>query len=298
VVLSVAQAGCSTPKPEPEVASSAGQAGYAASYPETLQSIQKDFGAGDDEAKTIDGEMGGYPDELKNPNWGHVKAVVERADEAGRSSAYVERTRETEGAQSFFDAKKEEIGKKVAGSAQYVAKQKGCDVDVQGTVLKALEDAVAKQLEERMREKNEAHRIIEQNRVTLGKDAEALEKQADKISRASYLVNIEMVEAKVRLNAMLLEAEQVQKTLDDAIASERAFQGSAKTDAEKKASGERLAAMEKSKGLLSSSIQSGKDMAPTMDERIQAAQKRHSDAMTALKGKIEQRGKSNATLGI
>lgn len=290
---------CGAPKPEPEIASSAGQAGYAEGYPEALQAIMKDFGAQDDEAKTIDGELRGYPDELKNPNWGVVKSIVENADDAGRSRAYVERTRETDGAKAFFEAKKEEIGKKVAGSAQYVAKQKGCDVDVGGTVLKALEDAVEKQLEERMREKNEAHRIIERNRVALAKEAPVLEKQADKITRASYLVHIEMVEAKVRLNALLAEGEQVQKTLDDAIAAERAFQGEAgRTEPEKKASAERIAAMEKSRGLLSSSVQSGKDLAPTMDERIQAAQKRHADAMTELKQKIEQRGKSNATLAL
>jgi hypothetical protein len=258
-----------------------------------------DFGAADDEAKTIDAGLSGYPDELKNPNWGHVKTIVERADEAGRSSAYVERTRETEGAQAFFEAKKEEIGKKVAGSAQYVAKQKGCDVDVQGAVIKALEDAVAKQIEERMREKNEAHRLIERHRVSLGKDAAALEKQADTITRASYLVNIEMVERKVRLNALLLEAEQVQKTLDDSIAAERAFQAeSGRTDPEKKASEARVASMEKSKGLLNSALESGKDMSGKMEERIQGAQTRHSSAMGDLKTKIDQRGKSNATLGL
>ena len=290
---------CSSPKPEPEIASSATQAGYAEGYPDALQSVMKDFGEQDDEAKSLDGELPKYPDELKNPNWSVVRSIAESADEAGRSRAYVERTRETDGARAFFEAEKDEISKKVAGSAQYVAKQKGCDVDVGGTVIKALEDAVEKQIEERMREKNEAHRIIEKHRVALAKEAPLLEKQADKITRASYLVNIEMVESKVRLNALLLEGEQVQKTLDDSIASERAFQAeSGRTDPEKKASADRVAAMEKSRGLLSSSIQSGNDLAKTLDERIQAAQKRHADAMTAMKEKIEQRGKANATLAL
>lgn len=290
---------CSAPKPEPEIASSANQAGYAEGYPEALQSIMKDFGEQDDEAKTIDGELPRYPEELKNPNWSIVRSIAESADDAGRSRTYVERTRETDGAKAFFDAKKDEIGKKVAGSAQYVAKQKGCDVEVGGTVIKALEDAVEKQIEERMREKNEAHRIIEKHRVALAKEAPLLEKQADKITRASYLVNIEMVEAKVRLNALLLEGEQVKKTLDDSIAAERAFQGeSGRTDPEKKASADRIAAMEKSRGMLDSSIQSGNETAKTMDERIQAAQKRHADAMTAMKEKIDQRGKANATLAL
>jgi len=288
---------CGGSKPEPEIASSAGQAGYAEGYPEALQSIMKDFGEQDDEAKALDGELPRYPDELKNPNWSVVRSIVESADEAGRSRAYVDRARETDGAKTFFDAEKEEISKKVAGSAQYVAKQKGCDVDVGGTVTKALEDAIEKQLEERLREENEAHRIIEKHRVALAKEAPLLEKQADNITRASYLVNIEMVEAKVRLNALLLEGEQVQKTLDDAIASERAFQGeSGRTDPEKKASAERLAAMEKSRGLLSTSLESGNETAKTMDERVQAAQKRHADAMTSMKEKIDQRGKGNATI--
>jgi hypothetical protein len=56
--------------------------------------------------------------------------------------------------------------------------------------------------------------------------------------------------------------------------------------------------MEKSRGLLSTAIQSGNETSKTMDERIQAAQKRHTDAMAAMKEKIEQRGKSNATLAL
>ena len=43
---------CSAPKPEPEIASSANQAGYAEGYPEALQSIMRGFGEQDEEAKT------------------------------------------------------------------------------------------------------------------------------------------------------------------------------------------------------------------------------------------------------
>jgi len=294
LVIAATTAACSAPKPEPEIASSATQPGYAESYPAATQSIMDDFNKEDEEARTADIALARYPDELKNPKWKRVLEISVSADDAGRSQAYVDRTRETTGARSFFDSKKEEISKKVAGSAQYVAKQKGCDVDVMGTVNHSLEEAVTKQIEERMREKNEAHRLIERYRAELGKEnAAALEKQADGISRASYIVNIELVEEKIRLRAMLAEAEQVQKTLDDSIAAERAFQSEGgRTDAEKKAAGERIASMDKSRGLINATITSGKDLEGRIETRIEAAQKRHSDAMTALKDAINKRGGS------
>jgi post-segregation antitoxin (ccd killing protein) len=290
-IFLISTAACA-PVPEPEIASSATQPGYAESYPAAMQSVMEDINADDEAARTIDIAIPRYPDGLKSPNWKQVRSIHESADAAGRSQAYVERSRETEGARAFFKEKKEAIGKKVAGTAQYVAKQKGCDVDVSGAVMKALEDAVEKETEERMREKNEAHRLIERYRTALGKEnAAALEKQADDISRASYIVNVELVEAKIRLRAMIAEAEQVKKTLDEGIAAERAFQGeSGRSDAEKKAAGERIASMDKSRGMIDAAITQGKDLESRVETRIEAAQKRHTDAMTALKDAITKRG--------
>src|SRR5262245_55955087 len=91
VAAAVSAVACSTPKPEPEIASSAPQAGYAESYPGELQAISTGFSEKESEVKKVTGEMPEYPDRLKDPNWSHVQAIYERADQAGKSYAYVER---------------------------------------------------------------------------------------------------------------------------------------------------------------------------------------------------------------
>jgi hypothetical protein len=294
ILLSTAAVACSQPPPEPQVASSATEPGYAQDYPAALQSISKDFGRDDDDAGRLDSGFGGYTKDLKSPDWKVVGEIVDRADAAGKSRQYVDRNAEVAGARAFFDAEGEEITKKVAGSATYAAKQKGCETDLSGVVGKSLSDAVTKRLEERLRERNEAHHVIDRNRVALGKEnAAALEKDADEISRASYLVNIAMVEEKVRLRTLLTEAEQVKKTIDDFVAAERAFQGkSGRTDAEKKASDERIERAQKSKAEVDSAITQGQEIEKQMDERIQKAQKRHNDAINALKQDIQEKAKS------
>jgi hypothetical protein len=290
LVAALASAGalaCSTPKPEPEIASSAGQSGYARNYPTELQTISKDFDERETEAKDMSQKFSGYPAELKNPEWNRVLEIVTTADDAGRSSAYVDRLRDTEGARAFFKEHKDEIVKKVAGSAQYVAKQKGCDVDVAGAAAHALDESVDKELQKHLDDRNEAQLLIDRYEPTLGKEnVPVLEKQADTISRASYLVHIELVESKVRIDALLLEAEQIQKTLDDSIAAERSAQNGKLSAAEKKASDDRIAAATAAKGLMESALTQGKALKERVAERITAAQKNHTDAMTSLKNDI------------
>ena len=152
---------CSAPKPEPEYASSANHSHYARDYPEKLNAVTADFSARRAEARKILGELGGYPGKLKDPSWAHVLEIVERADEDGRSHAYVGRLRRVEGASAFFETEKDEINKKVGGSVAYTAKKKGCDEAVAGAAAPALKDAVEKQLEKELHEASEAQQLIE-----------------------------------------------------------------------------------------------------------------------------------------
>lgn len=292
LACALAQLACGAPKPEPEIVSSAPQSGYAARYPEELSAATDRLNRQEEGAQKTDGELSGYPAALKNPKWNRVLEIYEEADAAGRSYDFVERVRRVEGAAGFFKDSKEEITKKVAGSAQYVAKQKGCDVDVGGAAARALDEAVEKELEKYLRERSEAHRRIERYRVELGKEnAAALEKQADDITLASYLVHIGMVEEKVRIRRLLEELEQVQASTDQAIQAENDFQGEAgRTPEEKKGSEERLEALRKSKAMLESTAQQTREASDRLDERIAAAQKRHTEAMDKLKADVRQRG--------
>jgi hypothetical protein len=284
---------CGAPPPEPQIASSAPQPGYAEHYPQELQDIATGFSQRESEVKKVVGEMPEYPNQLKNAPPDHVVAVYERADQAGKSYAYVERLREVQGTRAFFDAEGDEVAKKVAGACQYAAKQKGCEADVGGAAAHALKEGVDKQLEKRLRDSSDAHLYIDRYKNVLGKEnADALDKQADDISYASYLANIEMVERKVRLKRIVEEADQIQKTADEFIESEHKFQKEpGVTEADRKASNERIEAMNKAKASLASSKAQAQSLLEGVEDRIKATQKTYSDGFNALHDKAKGSGK-------
>lgn len=284
--------GCSAPKPEPEVASSATQPGYAHDYPQAVEQILKDFGRNDDDAATLSLVFPGYGKDIKSTN-GKVVAEIHRgASEAGRSRTYVDRNVEVEGARAFFAAEQEEIVKKVGGSATFSCKQKGGEGELAPVVSRTLFDAVTKQLEKRLRERNAAHEIINRYRNELGKDdVGKLEVQADQISRASYLVHIAMVEQKIRLRALLQEAEQVKKTLDDYMAAERTRASSSGKESDKIESDARIERATHAKAQVNDALAQGRETEQKMEERIVAAQKRHKEALDALLAEDEKRAK-------
>ncbi|AKT42206.1 hypothetical protein [Chondromyces crocatus] len=283
---------CGAPLPEPEILSSAPQGGYAARFPEGLGETTSRVNVQDETASRTASEMASYPEALKKPDWALVLKIVERAEDTGRSHDYVERARRVEGAAGFFVDNKDDITRKVAGSAQYVAKQKGCEVELSGTVAHALEEAVERELQRELRKRNEAHRLIERHKTGLGKEnVAALEKQADDIALASYIVHISMVEDKLRLKRLLEEVEQVQASIDTAIEEERAFEAEPnRTAEEKKASAQRSQELSKAKALLASTAEQARNASERMEERITTARKRHTDAMNKLTADIRQRG--------
>jgi hypothetical protein len=282
---------CSAPKPEPRIASSANETGYAVEYPAALQSLSNQYVNAEGTVKRVSSELPKYPDQLKDPAWAHVLEIVQRADEAGGSASYVDRQREVEGARTFFTEEKDDISKKVAGAVQYAAKKKDYDFDAYGTASGALKDSVDKQLEKRLRARNEAHFLIERYRDSLGKaNVQALEKQADDISLASYMANIEIVTVKVDAARLLADADQVKKTLDRAISDEQAFQAATgRSASEKKASGERVARMQESKARVDSAVAQTQAFAKDLEQRNNSMKKEYAAALEALKKAISSR---------
>lgn len=289
-----AAAGCAETKPEPEIASAASQESYAVGYPQALTEATTSFSQIQSEIRKELGQLPGYPGKLKDPGWARVRDVVTRADQAGKSSAYVERMRRIEGAFEFFSTEKDEITRKVGGSVQFLVKKKGCDVEVSGAVSGPLKDTIDKQLEKELRDANEAQHLIERYRTALGKEnAAALEQQADAISRASYLVHIQLVEDKVRVQRMLAEADEVQRTFDAALAAERSFQAEKRTTpAEKKASDDRIAEINKSRALLDSAVKQGSSLLPNLDQQVQAMTREYDEALAKLLAAIDEKAKS------
>lgn len=288
--VALAMAGCA-PKIEPQIASSAGEPTYATDYPTALAGEADRINTAESKTKELSAKFASYPDALKSPPWPKVVVVVDKADAEGRSYAYVEARRETDDAYRFFDDEKEEILKKVAGAAQFAAKQKGCDVDVSGAASHALKETVDKRLQKRLRERSDAHIYIDENQTAIGKDnVDPLADQADDIALASYLAYVVAVEHKVKLRRMIEEAEQVKQTLDAGVRAEQAYQSeSGRTPAEKKASEERAEAMRKASAGIESGVTQAKSVSEAADQRIAALQKTYEDAMAKLKADLKKR---------
>jgi hypothetical protein len=295
VLALVGPLACASQKIEPQVASSAAQTHYAVEYPDHLQSIANDYVNTEAEVGRTTSDFSKYPGQLKDPPWSLVVTIVNRADEAGRSASYVEARRDFEGTRAFFTQEREEITRRMAGSAQNVIKKKEeCDVDVSGAISASFKDGVQKQLDKRLRAHSDAHTLIERHRESLGKaNAAALEKQADDISEASYATFIRATELRARTTELLREASQVQKTLDQSIAEERAFQAEAgRAAGDKKASAERVAKMEDAKVRVERAIPALQTLEKEIEQRNTALKKEYSDALDALRKAVETKATS------
>jgi len=73
---------CAGQKIEPQVASSATQANYAAEYPGALQSVSNDYVNAEGEVRKNTTDFAKYPEQLQDPPWPVVQGVVTRADVA------------------------------------------------------------------------------------------------------------------------------------------------------------------------------------------------------------------------
>lgn len=297
VALAAGSAACGQQKPEPQVASSANQASYAVDYPQELDAATTTFATRQEDAKAAAGRFDGYADQLKDPKSIPVALeVVEAADASGRSWAYVERSRELEGVSGFFDAEGKDIAGRVAGAANYAGKEKACDASVGGAAAGAIKPAVGKSIEKRLRDRNEAFAIIERYKSSLPKaDVAVLEKLADDVARASYLAHVELVDHKNRVRRMASEGGQVKKTLDAEIKFEQSWQAEAgRSDADKKASNERIEAANKAKAQVDASVQKAvdADAKGAMDKQVKDAQQGYDDALAALKKKLKEKQKA------
>ena len=286
--------GCSQPKPEPELASSAGEASYAQEYPAALESEVSAFGKGQVELDRLAQGFQKYPDELEGDvRWDRVAEVLEQADRVGRNRAYHDSVHDLTAVRQFYVEEHDPLTKKLAGSVQYVAKEKGCEADVGSAAAGALDKATDERREERLRKANDAQRLVERYREALGKkNAPILERQANEVSRASYLVRIELVEHKVRLKAMIEEADAVRATVAAAIEAERGYQSEAgRSDKDKEASHVRVVAMQKAQSRLEASLENAKHTTADMEQRIAESQKKYDDAFKQLLDAVKSRAK-------
>lgn len=286
--------GCSTAGKPPVTAASSDQTAYAIGYSDEIAAATKAIADVEAREKQLTAGFATRVDELRRPDWDKVQTVIDDSDEAGKSSDFADAQGEALAVKSFWDSEKSEITARVNGNAQHTMKQAGCTADTAGPISYALNEAITKQLQKKLRSKNEAFVVIERYKTSLGpQNVASLEKLADDISEASYDVHVLMVIQRNRLQRLVADKDDVKKTLDRFIQEEQAFQAEpGRTDAEKKASQDRVAAATKNKAELDKQAQQAEAVSKEMDKSIDAATKDYEKALENLKAKVTEKKKS------
>ena len=293
IVCGVFALACS--KQEPALyASSAGDGSYAERYPAMLASLRNGHFEAEKEAYTLAGEFSKYPDELKEPSWTHVEDVVRKADAAGAGADFAAGMGETQTVRTFYTEEKDVLRQKVGGSAEHAAKEKNCDVELYGPIGGALDRSVEQQLEDRRRGRSAAHRAIEDHEDALGKpNVEKLEKQADSIALASYLVQVRIPQTKREIDQRIADASDVKATLERTQEESKAVldnpnaSKNAKDLAQKRADAARTA-----HASLDSEVEQAKKLGEELEQRAKATREQYEKARDALLQAIQERAKA------
>jgi hypothetical protein len=293
VLVLAATAACERQQPA-LYASPADQAAYAERYPSALNGARIRYGEDEKNLTTVTNEFAKYPDQLTKPDWTVVSAVIEDADQAGKSGDLAAGMAEADSVRTFYAGERDKLRQKVGGAAEHVAKEKQCDVELYGPIGGALDRAMESQLEERLRERNAAHRRIEDNVDAIGKpNVEKLEKQADEVALTSYVVNVRMPTLKRDLDAALADASGVKTTLEREIEEANAVAADANAPKGKKQTAEkRKAAASSALASLDQEVTQAKALAGELEKRNETAKKNYEKALDALRDALEAKAKA------
>jgi len=287
-------AACSSSGKGPVLASSSGQTNYAVHYSEELAASTKAVADAQARERALSAGFAARVDELKKPDWDKVQSIIDDSDAAGRSADFADAHADADAVRGFWERDKDTITGRVVGNVQHTTKEAGCTADVAGPTAYALNEAITKQLQKRLRAKNEAFVTLERYKASLGpQNVAALEKLADDISQASYDVNVSMTLERARLERLAADKGDVKKTIDRFVKDETAYQAEpGRTDADKKASAERVAAATKTNSEVDAAAAQAKTTLERMDAAISAAKKDYDEALKALRAKVAERKKA------
>lgn len=290
IIWGVLFAGCAHQPLTPEIASSAQETSYARAHPYVLEQERQQL-VNDKTAATERTAALRDQDVRADVDGKWLKDVLETASEAGQSRAFVDAQREARAFRAFFEEERGPIAARISAAAQKQISEHNCqDVEVGGAVSYALRDSFDRQLDKRVRERNQAQHMIEEQRGKLPNPSlHELSELADDVAYASYLVHVALIDDKTRIDALLDERRDVASTLDDAIKREQKGLEGATSKEEKRAREERLSALEKSRAALDVSVKDAEAEVRELEQTIRQADADYEDALAALIKRVEQR---------
>jgi chromosome segregation ATPase len=169
----------------------------------------------------------------------------------------------------------------VAASNEYVAKEKGCDVELWGATDRGLEKGLEERLEERRRADSEAHAIITEHEEAIGEpNEEALRDQVDEIRHTSYVVNIGLATEEEEMRRRADEASAARGTLEDHIEELKARE---------KPNPDEIAKAEAALAALDPSVEQAKQRLDAAEKRREELKKKYDAAFEQLKKSVEEK---------
>lgn len=287
-------AGCEQPKSKTAVDMSTDQHGAALRVPSASLGVATRIRTGEADSRAAFGALPGQADKLVDTDVDVVVSVIEAADDAGKDPVYGQTSREMAATAAFFEEEREPLTKKIGGSIQYQAQQKGCDVDAWGSVATGLKDGVKERIEERMKSANDAFLIIERNQDAIGKkNLETVETMATDVAEASYFVHVQMEFAEEDLKAAKSAAEDAKSAIQKFVEEENEVkEGAAKPSAEAaKAKKERLADAEASLKIADEAIAANEKELERIKERQAELRSAYDTALSDLIAKVKAKKK-------
>ncbi len=276
----------------PVVVSSAGVPSYALGYPAALSAQTETLVADKKQAQTLSRGLPTRSADFKasaDPKL--LLYIVQQSDQAGRGEAFAAAHADASASRQFWDEERGPITSRVSGAAQKQVTEAGCTkAEVGGAISYALKDGVDKQLEKRLRARNEAQRTIERNKNALGQaNVAAAQKLADDVAMTSFLVNSELVFERDRLRVLLDEQGDVDSTLRRAAEDEVEWQkAKPATGADLKTSQELVSALQKSRSALPAAANGAENALVNIDLDIENARKEYQAGLDLIEEALEK----------
>jgi hypothetical protein len=304
LVLAVLAAACHHRQPVPTTPATE-QVDYAAAYPQRLRAVRDNFSAAEAEARGRLGGLRALPSLASRESADEVAELARRADAAGRSQPYVDETLHQEDVAAVMNDGKGAIRRRVAGSvaatAKEMAKEKEClkeeDVaSLAGAASSGTDRAVGRQLEGRLRAQNSAQTYLRAHADELGEQKlPALARQADALSRTSFLSEVRLALYRLELDDLLDQQKAVRSTLERDAAEGHALLGSdTLSKSHRLVVEEQVTRDEAARQELDAEIAASEQARQDMQTRADALQQDYRAALEAVLAELQARAASPA----